>query len=138
MAQVLQSTSGFILQTGMTPAQLTSTARICLSAGYRTDNMAVAVGSALILVALGEQGYGELLGHHLSQGFGAARRPDLSLDWYDAGLAAGGGQVIAPGQPERGELVRRAAYVLGGRADPAAAPVPAAAPAGLPSFAVKN
>jgi peptidoglycan hydrolase-like protein with peptidoglycan-binding domain len=140
MEQVLQSVSGFVLQTGMAPAELAGTARICLSAGYRTDNMDVAVGSALLLVALGERAYGELLGHHLSQGFGAAKRPDLALAWYEAGLSAGPSQVVAPGQPERSELLRRAAYAIGGRADAGAAPVPAAAPAAvaLPVFPVKK
>ena len=140
LAAVVQSVEAFVPQTGMTPAQLTGTARICLSSGYRTDNMDVAVGSALILVALGERGYAELLGHHLSQGFGAAARPDLALDWYDAGLAAGVAPVIAPGQPERSELVRRAAYAFGGREAPAEVPVPAAAPApaALPSFTVNT
>ncbi len=138
MAAVLQSVSAVVPQTGMSPAQLADTARICLSSGYRTDDMNVAVGSALMLAALGERGYAELLGHHLSQGFGATARPDLALDWYDAGLEAGAAPVIAPGQPERSELVRQAAYAFGGRTAPAAAPVPAAAPApvALPSFTV--
>ena len=40
--------------------------KICLGVGYTTDAMDVAVASALILTALGEKGYGELRGHHLS------------------------------------------------------------------------
>ncbi len=130
MPDVLQGVSGFVLQTGMTPAQLAGTARICLSVGYRTDNMGVALGSALLLTALGERAYGEMVGHHLAQGFGVAERPDLSLAWYDMGLeaAAQGQQVVAPGQPERADLLRRAAYAVGGRADAGAAPQPAALP----------
>lgn len=87
-----------------------------------------------MLATLGEQVYGELMGHHLVQGFGTAKRPDLALDWFDMGLgAAGATPVFAPGQPERSDLIRQAAYAVGGRAElPApAAPVPAA----LPSFA---
>lgn len=133
-AAVLGDVQGFALGTGMAPAQLAATAKICLSVGYRTDNMEVAIASALLLTTLGEGAYAELLGHHLAQGFGAARRPDLALGWYDMGLTAvaGGTPVFAPGQPERAELIRRAAYALGGRADPMPAPVPAA----LPSFTV--
>ncbi|WP_305664814.1 peptidoglycan-binding domain-containing protein [Frigidibacter sp.] len=132
---VLADVQGFALGTGMAPAQLAATAKICLSVGYRTDNMEVAIASALLLSTLGEGAYAELLGHHLAQGFGAARRPDLALGWYDMGLNAlegGGTAVFAPGQPERADLIRRAAYAVGGRADPVPAPVPAA----LPSFAV--
>ncbi len=97
--------------------------------------MDVAVASGLILAALGEGAYGEILGHHLSQGFGAARRPDLAFDWYDMALKAAdqtGAVPFAPGQPERMQLVRKAAYTIAGRADQAA--LPEAVPAALPSF----
>ncbi|WP_126975795.1 peptidoglycan-binding domain-containing protein [Frigidibacter oleivorans] len=126
-AEVLASTQAFALSSGMPPAQLTGTAGICLSVGYRTDAMDVAIASALLLTALGEPAYAELLGHHLSQGFGAATRPDLALGWYDIGLGATEA-VFAPGQPERTDLIRRAAYTLGGKADALPAPVPAALP----------
>lgn len=141
LPEVLQGVSGFVLESGMSPAQLGGTARICLSVGYRTDDMDVAIGSALILAALGERAYGELLGHHLAQGFGAAERPDLALAWYEMGFdaaAQGGRQVVAPGQPERTELLRKAAYAVGGRAE--AAPAAEAAPqaAALPLFEVQQ
>ncbi|SIS69291.1 peptidoglycan-binding domain-containing protein [Phaeovulum vinaykumarii] len=135
-AAVSAGVASFVLASGMAPAQLTDTAKICLSVGYRTDNMDTAIGSALVLDALGEKVYDELLGHHLAMGFGTSRRPDLALAWYQGGIDAlgqGGGAVFAPGQPERTELIRRAAYTLSGRADllQPAAPVPAA----LPNFA---
>lgn len=114
--QVLPGVQAFALSSGMQPAQLSATAKICLSVGYRTDDMAVALGSALLLSTLGEPVYGELMGHHLAQGFGTARRPDLALDWFDMGLAASSATpVFAPGQPERSDLIRRAAYAMGGR-----------------------
>ena len=87
-ADVSRQVSAFILESGMSPAQLSGTARICLSVGYRTDNMDVALGSSLILFALGEQVYGELLGHHLSQGFGTTQRMDLAVSWYDPAFSA--------------------------------------------------
>src|SRR5690606_3367789 len=123
------------LETGMSPAQLSSSAKICLSVGYKSDNMPVAVGSGLILAALGEGAYGELMGHHLSQGFGATTRSDLAFEWYDIALKASdtpGGSVFAPGQPERMQLVRKAAYMMVGKADQAAAEP---GPAALPTFA---
>lgn len=113
---VMQDVSSFVLSSGMSPAQLAGTARICLSVGYRIDNMDVAIGSALLLSALGEPVYGELMGHHLSQGFGATKRSDLALAWYERGLSAAEGGAVAafaPGQPERNTLIRKAAYMIG-------------------------
>lgn len=134
--EVLAQTRAFALGTGMAPPQLAATAKICLSVGYAQDNMDVAVASALLLAGLGEAGYGELLGHHLSQGYGAAKRTDLAFDWYGMAVdatARGTPPVFAPGQPERMQLVRKAAYAVAGRDDEAAAP---AVPAALPTFKV--
>jgi hypothetical protein len=129
---VLQGVSGFVLSSGMQPAQLAATARICLGSGYTTDSLDVAVGSALLLTVLGEKGYAELIGHHLAQGFGATQRPDLALHWYETSLDAGGSTVFAPGMPDRAALIRKAAFTLGGKADKAAAdPAPV-----VPVFAV--
>jgi peptidoglycan hydrolase-like protein with peptidoglycan-binding domain len=136
--QVLQDVSGFVLSTGMAPQQLAATAKICLSVGYRTDDMDVAIGSALILTALGEQVYGELMGHHLSQGFGATQRRDLAGAWYDLGLEAlegGHMAVFAPGQPERTKLMRAAASQSGG-AKPGTMDAPVQPVSALPSFQV--
>ncbi len=133
--EVLQGVSGFVLTTGMSPPQLAATSKICLSVGYRTDDMDVAIGSGLILVALGEQVYAELMGHHLSQGMGATQRIDLAGQWYQMALAAldaGQPAVFAPGQPERNALIRAAA--TGEKPNAMTAPVqPAAA---LPSFKI--
>lgn len=136
---VLREVSGFVLQSGMAPQQLAGTAKICLSVGYRTDDMDVAIGSALLLAALGEKTYGELMGHHLSQGFGATERTDLASDWYlmaiDA-LKGGAPAVFAPGQPERVALIEAAAMGSGGEAGTMTAPVqPASA---LPTFNVEQ
>ncbi|SIO37589.1 Putative peptidoglycan binding domain-containing protein [Rhodovulum sp. ES.010] len=143
MDTVVKGVRGFVLESGMSPAQLAGTAKVCLSVAYRTDNMDVAIGSGLLLVALGETVYAELMGHHLAQGFGTARRTDLALDWYDAALGAvesGTAPVFAPGQPERSDLLRNAAYRVGGRSDGAAAPDVASTPqpAALPTFTVDN
>ncbi len=113
--QVMQNVSGFILSTGMAPADLAGSARICLSVGYRTDNLDVAIGSALLLTVLGEKPYGELLGHHLGLGFGVNKRPDLAVAWYDAALvslANGATPVFGTGMPERSALIQAAAYAL--------------------------
>ena len=142
--QVLAGVQAFVLKSGMSPAQLSGTAKVCLGVGYTTDNMDVAIGSALLLTALGEGAYGELLGHHLSQGYGANVRPDLALDWYDTGLAAmgAGAAIFAPGIVDRPEVIRKAAFTIGGRAyEPAVAlpqfaAVPEAVPAAEPEAVV--
>ncbi len=135
--EVLQGVSGFVLTTGMSPPQLAATSKICLSVGYRTDDMDVAIGSGLILTALGEQVYAELMGHHLSQGVGATQRTDLAGQWYQMALTAidlGQPAVFAPGQPERTALIRAAATGKGGNA--MTAPLqPASA---LPNFKVSE
>lgn len=116
--EVLQGVSAFILSSGMAPQQLAGTAKVCLSVGYRVDDMDVAMGSALLLTSLGEAGYAELLGHHLSQGIGAAERSDMALKWYETALAAftdTGTSVFAPGQPDRMSLLQKAAFMLNGQ-----------------------
>ncbi len=132
---VIRATSSFILSTGMSPAELSGTAKICLSSGYRTDDLNVAIGSGLLLVALGEAVYGEVIGHHLSQGFGVSKRPDLAQGWYQhatQALESGQPGVFAPGQPERTELLKKASLSLAGI--PAASTAPQPASATLPSF----
>ena len=116
--QVLEGTASVIMASGQSPADLAGNARICLGTGYNTDAMDVAIGSALVLTAVGDRGYAELLGHHLAQGFGTVARPDLAADWYQTGLdaAASGQAVFAPGLPERSEVIRKAVFTMGGKA----------------------
>ena len=127
---VLQEVAQFVLNSGMSPTDLAGTARICLSSGYLSDNMTVAIGSAMVLVALGESAYGELPGHHLMQGIGAAQRPDLAQDWFTNALAtqsAGPTEVaFRPGPDGRNELILAAARAANG---PAVSPIAPAAPA---------
>jgi peptidoglycan hydrolase-like protein with peptidoglycan-binding domain len=120
-AQVLERVSGWTRSSGLDPDVLAGTAQVCLGSGYARDNLDVAIGSALVLTALGQGGYAELPGHHLSQGFGVPRRPDLALDWYEAALAAPVA-VFAPGDVARMDALRRAAYSVAGRADTGAVP----------------
>jgi peptidoglycan hydrolase-like protein with peptidoglycan-binding domain len=117
-ADVLKGVEGFILASGMSPAQLSGTAKVCLGVGYTQDDMNVSIGSALLLAAMGERGYSEYLGHHLSQGFGATERPDLAMDWYQMSLDAmeQGQMVVAPGMTGRDALIKKASYTINGRA----------------------
>lgn len=135
--EVMQDVSVFVLASGMAPAQLVGTAKICLGTGYVTDNMDVAIGSALILTVLGEKPYAELMGHHLVAGIGATQRSDLALPWFDLGFEAGedgATQVFAPGMADRPALIRLAAYSAAGRNIPGSTVPSAPVPAALPSF----
>jgi hypothetical protein len=103
---------GFVRETGQSPAPLGGTARICLSVGYRIDNMNVALGSGLLRAALGEDAYSELMGHHLKEGFGTARRPELARQWF-AAVENGAEPVFAPGDSGRNALLRKAVFGAG-------------------------
>ncbi len=133
---VLLDVASFVTGSGVQPADLAGTARICLGVGYRTDDMDVALGSALVLAAVGERAYGELMGHHLSQGFGVAKSAAQAKPWYDMGIeAAEAKAVFAPGQPERVEVIRAA--VNGGSAAAGPEVVPATSTGlALPTFTV--
>ena len=99
------------LDSGLSPEDIAATSKVCLAMGYRQDNMDSAVGSALMLVAMGEPAYGELIGHHLREGFGVQERRDLAMQWYDASLSAldaGSQAVFLPSQSDRPELLRAA------------------------------
>lgn len=114
--QVVTNATNAILSIGMSPAQLIRTGKICLGVGYRIDNLDVALASTLILVTLGEPVYGELLGHHLLNGFGTARRTDLAMQWYaSASDAIDQGQpaVFVPGLTERPKLIQTAVARIG-------------------------
>eukprot|EP00933_Yihiella_yeosuensis_P081081 TRINITY_DN9461_c0_g3_i1.p1 TRINITY_DN9461_c0_g3~~TRINITY_DN9461_c0_g3_i1.p1 ORF type:complete len:556 (-),score=-7.75 TRINITY_DN9461_c0_g3_i1:271-1938(-) len=135
---VQQDVASFILSTGMSPAQLKGTAKICLGVGYSKDNMDVALGSALLLTALGQTVYAELMGHHLAQGFGTAKRTDMAVEWYQQSVQAadnGAELVFAPGQPERTDLIRQVSLQLSGQAQGSAAS-PIQAVTTLPVFSV--
>ncbi len=111
VAPVRQEVAELVLASGMSPAALADSARICLGVGYRTDDMDVALASALLLVVVGYEPYAELLGHHIGQGFGASKRQDLALAWYavsNGAIERGATPAFAPGQPERAALIQAA------------------------------
>ncbi|MCA8884189.1 MAG: peptidoglycan-binding protein [Rhodobacteraceae bacterium] len=142
--EVMQDVGQFVLASGISPTQLKGTAEICLAVGYRTDDLPVTLGSALLLTVLGERPYAEVMGHHLVQGFGASKRSDLALAWYDIGLDAlqtGATPVFATTVPERNQLMTVSVQAFGERnglasgmqQGAAAQPVPAS---GVPTFAI--
>ena len=72
---------------------------------------------------MGEAGYAELAGHHLAEGIGATRRPDLAQGWYEMALGSGA-PALAGSAPERGEMIRKAVFQLNGRSEAPAAALP--------------
>jgi len=129
--EVTPQVANAALGSGVPPADLAATARVCLSVGYAQDNMRMAVGATLVLAAMGEPAYGELMGHHLREGFGTTRRPDLALAWYDTALGAleqGAMPAFMPGQPERTQLLRQATMMMQGAQPALPTPVPVAQP----------
>ena len=133
---VLADVQKFVLQSNMSLDQLANTASVCMFSGYRRDNLDIAMGSALIMVAIGKRPYAELIGHHLSQGFGVPSSVAAAQDWYGlavSALASGAEPVFSPGQPERVALIEAASARLGSSAP--MQPVPASGSAlALPSF----
>lgn len=132
---MIAAVQGWGATSGMTEAQLAGTAKVCLSVGYSSDDMGVALGSALVLAGTGNMTYAEFLGHHLAGGVGLAADPGLALDWYDlAGNAVAIGQtpVFGADQADRAALIHKAAMALAGRAEtsPEASPVPVSATGG--------
>lgn len=138
---VMADVEAFVASSGMDPAQLAPTAKVCLGVGYRKDDMDIALGSALLMVALGHGPYSELMGHHLSQGYGASENDDLAMPWYDAAIAAvyGGAQpVFAPGQEKRTALIEAAVLMLNGDDRASTKPASSKGTSVLPTFSIKN
>lgn len=137
---VLGGVNKLILDSGMTPQQLRTTAKVCMASGYKGDRMAPALGGALLLTGLGDRAYAELVGHHLHGGFGTAKSTDMALTWYEMAFdALDGGQppAFAPGQPERIDVVRKAAMSLSGHSG--AATIPASGDDGaMPVFTLSE
>lgn len=118
-AQLLAEVQSFVLNANMSLQQLQDTAQICLFSAYRRDDMQVALGSALIMSAIGQKPYAELIAHHLQHGFGLATNSTQAQAWYatafDA-LNSGVEPVFAPGQSDRTALLQAAVAGTSGTA----------------------
>ncbi len=124
--QAVGSAQSFVYSSGIPQAELAATARVCLGVAYGADDMDMAMGSALILVSAGEPAYGELLGHHLREGFGTQANDYNAHAWYSTSLTAvegGAPAVFNASDAGRLPLIRQAvASALQGQP----VPVPAA------------
>lgn len=70
------------------PGTATAYGKICLGLGYRQDNSEMALAGALTLMNAGQAPYGELIGHHLREGFGVSKAPAAAGQWYDEAITA--------------------------------------------------
>jgi hypothetical protein len=113
-ADVLDAVDRFIADTGLSSQQLAGTARVCLGVGYQSENITMAIGSALLLAGLGESRYAEVAGHHLVQGVGVPARLDLGRAWFDTAFTQGQDAGFVPGDSGRAGLIRVALRTLAG------------------------
>lgn len=126
------------------PATMGVYGQICLGIGYRLDNAEMALAGALTMIAAGQSPYGELVGHHLREGFGVNPAPTTATEWYvnamDA-LERGEAPVFVPSTtPERIQVIRTALQVQNQRANGGAQTLPAVVPVSnkLPALQPKN
>ena len=133
---VLADVAGFVTGWGMSPEQVRLIAEVCMGVGYRRETMDLAIGSALLLIAMGETPYSELIGHHLSEGFGFERNPALAGDWFGkaiGALGAGAEPVFhSPQFTDRVALLQWAVF------DRQGAPASTGADAAIPTFGTTN
>ena len=125
---------------GMPTDQAIAAGRICLSVGYDTDDAAMALAAALALSAQGEASYGELVGHHLREGFGISANPTAAQNWLlstvDAIEAGASPAFLAAEASGRGAIIR-AAYGSGSTV-PDAVIDNATSGASLPTFTLSG
>ena len=125
---------------GMPADQAIAAGRICLSVGYEEDDAAMALAAALALSAQGEASYGELVGHHLREGFGVTANPTAARNWLlstvDAIEAGAPPAFLAAEASGRGAIIR-AAYGSGSTV-PDTVVDSAATGASLPTFTLNG
>lgn len=120
--RVIASTARFLRESGKPMDQLASGGKVCLGVGYRIDDPQMAVASAVLLTAAGQLGYGEVVSHHLREGFGVERaQPQLAADWMRMSLNAvqNGGALVLGQSPDRLAVLNAAVNGSGGGGLPA-------------------
>lgn len=122
---VIAKTSTFLQQSGKPMDQLVSGGKVCLGVGYRTDDAQVALGSAVLLAGAGELGYGEMVSHHVREGFGTdAASGDQAGEWMRLALnAAQSGASVLGQTPDRIAVLTQAISGSAGGTGTAALPV---------------
>lgn len=127
-AAVQTDVGRLVRNSGQSEAQLRTTGIICLGVGYREDRADMALAAALVMVGIDEAAYGEVVAHHLREGFGTAASPERSGTWMERTLTSlenGANPAFLSNQSSERVALLRAAMAGG-----ASAPMGA----GLPTF----
>ncbi|MEM6897385.1 MAG: peptidoglycan-binding domain-containing protein, partial [Pseudomonadota bacterium] len=98
-------------------ANATAYGEICVGMGYRTDDAEMALAGALVLTGANQLPYGELVGHHVREGFGVAAAPAAAQDWYAQSMTAlemGAPPAFEPSSTQERMSVIRGAIQIGG------------------------
>ncbi|MEO9781365.1 MAG: peptidoglycan-binding domain-containing protein [Sedimentitalea sp.] len=109
--KVIGDTAGFLQSSGRPMDQLVSGGKVCLGVGYRTDNASMALASAVLLASAGQLGYGEMVSHHMREGFGTAKTsPQQSGAWMNLAMdsLAGGGSTVLGQSSDRVAVLKEA------------------------------
>lgn len=109
--KVIGDTAGFLQGSGRPMDQLVSAGKVCLGVGYRTDNASMALASAVLLASAGQLGYGEMVSHHMREGFGTAKTsPQQSGAWMNLAMdsLAGGGSTVLGQSSDRVAVLKEA------------------------------
>lgn len=121
---VINATLSFMQQSGQPMGRLISGGKVCLGIGYRVDDADMALASAVLLASGGLLGYGEIVSHHMREGFATARTsPQKAAEWMTLALKAmtSGGPVVLGQSADRVAVLTAA--MKGGQAGVAALPV---------------
>ncbi|WP_425092545.1 peptidoglycan-binding domain-containing protein [Tropicimonas sp. S265A] len=115
------------------PANAGAYGQLCLGIGYRQDDADMALSGALLAFSIGQMPYGEVMAHHLREGFGLTANVPSAVTWYDTALGAleqNAQPAFLPSQSAERVSVMRAA-LKSGRLQAVATPgLPPVVPAG--------
>ena len=117
------------------PVNAAAYGEICVGLGYRKDDAEMALAGALVLVGAGQMPYGELVGHHVREGFGLQSAPQAAQPWYNGSMDAlenGAQPAFEPSSTKERIVVIRSAIQSGGLQAGVLAPLNGAVPASAP------
>ncbi|WP_373456017.1 peptidoglycan-binding protein [Tropicibacter sp. Alg240-R139] len=131
-SEVIADGSSFLRNSGKPMDQLVSGGKVCLGVGYRTDDAEMAMASGVLLASAGQLGYGEIVSHHLREGFGAAKGPaNVASEWMRMAInAAQSGATVLGQTPDRIAVLSAAMTGVPAQTGTAALPAFPAVPTG--------
>ena len=101
--------SDFLAEAGLPADQAIDTAQVCLGVGYRSEDPEMTLGSALMLVGAGSEGYAEIVGHQLRDSDGVSQAdPQTAKAWIRMALdsAASADRMVLGQTPSRMTALR--------------------------------